>query len=313
MRTSNLVFEAYLHAWALRYGSDILRNSVRAELRSPDRLVQPLLGYFILLAEAGSSKSISSEDLPFLYGSLRAASTSSSQVQLLVDADPSSIECAFTWPSGEDAIVQLDGQRLHLGNTMSDLVVIAPTSVCVIGSAEQSLVIGPDVRIECASLEVEAPTMRVLTGSEDIEFVSGQVGTPLGPPKLHVDGAGRFRIYGSAAYPFNSYVIARAPSPDRPELREAFLNLRRILLTLRGHKHGEPAKNQTWMDSKIAPGGPKRRLLEFLVENQIITRESGLYVADRSRMAAEGIVWDDLKRGQLNRTVAEFLSRLPED
>lgn len=178
MRTSNLVFEAYLHAWALRYGSDILRNSVRAKLRSPDRLVQPLLGYFILLAEAGSSKSISSEDLPFLYGSLRAASTSSSQVQLLVDADPSSIECAFTWPSGEDAIVQLDGQRLHLGNTMSDLVVIAPTSVCVIGSAEQSLVIGPDVRIECASLEVEAPTMRVLTGSFSSRTSSSISSTP---------------------------------------------------------------------------------------------------------------------------------------
>ena len=316
-KLANLVFEEYLYAWALRVGDERLKAAVRRKLEDRERLSQPLLGYFLIIGEnEGWEGSLSTQDFPFLLSSIRAASTSSSNAYCVLTADldhENEVECFLSWPSEEDTILSLTGQDLHFGTSASSLVMVAPGVRCTVGARGVTAVVGPDVHIECGVFQIESETLRVVRGFDDVEILWSDLVFAAGTPKLYVDGEGLFAVNQGAPYPFESYASEWVRVEDSASITPDFLTLRRIMLILRGHRKGDPAKNRTWMESKIAPPGPKREMLDGLVDRGIVRREHDLYVADLDEMAEVGIAWEDLRRGELRPRVRGFLLELADD
>ena len=309
IQVSNIVFRAYLDAWALVYGPVELRDPVRRRLADAGHVMQPALGYFIL-SLAASDTPIDSADLAYLYASMRATMTEDSKVESYIDADQDGAECTFSWPSEQTAMVSVSGSSIHLGSRGSDLTIIAPDANCVIGLPQQHLIVGPNVRVECKSLYINATDMRVSTNAGSVSFVCEYLIPQLGDVRLNIDGGEVFEVVGAGPYPFPFDRHASSTVSDARDRvsHDLFLSFRRILLHFGGTHSGKPTRGHTWMERKIAPDGLKRRVLDYMVEEGVITKDNRLYIADTERMAEIGVIHEDLVRGVLAPSVEDFLS-----
>lgn len=309
IRVSNIVFRAYLDAWALLHGPVQLKESVRRRLADAGHVVQPALGYFIL-SLAADDAAIDSADFAYLYASMRAAMTEDSKIEFYIDGDLGGSECTFSWPSGQTAMVSVNGTSIHLGSRVSDLTMIAPDTKCVIGISQQNLIVGSRVRIECRELCINATDMRVSTGGDGVSLVCDYVVPQLGDVKLNIDSGDGFEVVGKGPYPFpfDRHASSRVSEARESVSHDLFLSFRRILLHFGGTHSGKPTRGYTWMERKIAPDGIKRRVLDYMVEKGVITKDNRLYIADTERMAEIGVIHEDLVQGVLAPSVEEFLS-----
>ncbi len=309
IRVSNIVFRAYLDAWALLHGPVELKELIRRRLATAGHVIQPALGYFILSLAADGTP-IESSDFVYLYASIRAAMTDDSKVEFYVDGDHEGAECTFLWPSNQIAMVSVTGSPLHLGSRVSHLTVIAPDANCVIGMPRQNLIVGPNVHVECKELCVNATDMRTSTREDSVALMCDYIIPQLGEVRLNIDSGGDFEVIGAGPYPFpfDQHASSSVANARDGVSHDLFLSFRRILLHFGSTRSGIPTRGHTWMERKIAPDGLKRRVLDFMVAEGVVTKDNRLYIAETERLAEIGVIHEDLVRGVLAPSVEAFLS-----
>lgn len=181
-----------------------------------------------------------------------------------------------------------------------------------IGVPRVDFVLGPDVEVDCGTFTCESNAVRVLAPREEIavslaaQGYHGEVVELLG---RHDDRVGLRVNWASPQYPWNRYAWRQERGmPVSPELQDAFLKLRRILVRFRAEGFDEIARHEDLIEnSAVAGSGLARSLLQFCIESRLIRKARPWYVLERQAMNQLGIHWQDIRERRMSPTIVQFL------
>ena len=114
-------------------------------------------------------------------------------------------------------------------------------------------------------------------------------------------------------YPLVKY-ISKGVAPFRDSaLSEKHRRLRRIFSEFASHKRGRLAKFRRKIEhERVLRGELGRRMLNALMDQGVLSRDTRFYYADRDMFAEKlGISWQELRQYKINRTLEEFLKSVP--
>ncbi len=327
---ANIVFQDYVHAYALAGGRADLCTIVRETLSS-EALPSPLLGAFLLtLAKKSKVRRlpvVDALDVGSLYDSMQAFSRRSDIVSLdlavtetsgigvgvarfpaiIGDADASQ-DFGFEFLTGSSPV--------RFGQQLANAVVDLDTSV-ELGYSGRLMTIGPDALIACKTLRITAASYRV-----DASAIDGQTGSAVALiaesieqvaiPELKVFGD-RFSVQvQDAVHPWAPFKKV-AEDADVPKDRwEAFSRLRKLLTYFRAHGRGELARYADFVDNiLIGSSADGKALLALLLKHAVIERRGDMYFLSRKRLEDFGISRSDLVESRMTPGIAHLLADMP--
>jgi hypothetical protein len=306
---ANVVFRDYVHAWGLLSGDNNIKMAVRSELSSLEYLPSPLLGPFVLTGSSDDEVPvIDGHDLGFVYESLLTHGEDNSIYIFAETGEPASVFIGSD-PSAEVAIFRIarpdDGiqfwRRLSRARVSGELVV-------EFGLPGRDFAIGPDVNIDAVIVEAPARSIRVnaAAGHVSISASAGYVERDV-EPELYKFGAGEFSVYWSTVrYPWAPYArpsADRGPEASRhndDELTVAFSDLCRIAQKFGMSKQprrplwGSVNPTDLYSRRAAAHGADYDSLVDWLIAESIILRDSRIYYLDTGPLTRHGVNLFDL-------------------
>jgi hypothetical protein len=327
-RFSNVVFAEYLYAWALTAGPPDERDAVRARMLEPDYLPSALLGRFMLvLPSQGDDPHVDSMDFGFVYESLREEARRPDDVSLaLTEVDELRAWISFADRQFPDVSFKIAGEQdrksVRFLRRLSNAVVSVSRPV-ILGTDGGTFVLGPDVDLQCDSVQVAANSVRIQLGQHeeddpplDVRLEAAHYDSSIGPPRLSVYGNGRLGVrWDPTVYPWVPYALEdEQPREDDRELIEPARYLMRLLKWFRGGGFGGLSSPRKLIDNPAVTGDAPLAtdLRHFMLARDIIKIDGGLYRLDLAKMQELGISWVDVRARVMSegsrRFLREFLS-----
>ena len=191
---------------------------------------------------------------------------------------------------------------------------VTVASTVRIGTKAVDFLLGPDVYLECEKFACDAETVHIAAPSESEQVVL-YARHYLGEATPNISGWSKNKPHVRIGweplhYPWNQYSM---PEPREqsvtPEIEDAFLKLRRVLMPFRARGHEDVARGIELIENpSFAGSGLARELLDFCLKENLIRRDRGLYVLIRNELNNRGIHWTDLMHvRQVSPEIALFL------
>lgn len=337
--TSQPLFMEYGYAWLFsrEEAPASLRMAVRAYLRQVHEGRQPyrptpLLARFAMdfgIGEDGRLElRVGREDFGFVYESVLAGASGTERPKLtLVSSDDrSDIDGEITLGVSADApergqririSLREEGESLWLWRHLHSADIQVAHELRL-GAPGVDFVLGPDVEVDCDTFRCMSSAIRVTAPRDDIAVTlsartyEGDAVELLG---RHEDRVGLRVDWAPLKYPWNPYTWPQANKIQiGPEIQDAFLKLRRILVRFRAEGYDEIARHEDLIENTAVGGsGLARLLLDFCIERRLVRRDRPWYVLDRQTMDQLGINWGDIRERRISQSIASFLAEFLEE
>ena len=341
---ANQVFEAFLHASALRglFGGE-LEDLVREALTSVDRLPNRLLAEFYLEgADPQAENKIEATHLGIIYDSLLSGDSERCHLRLIIDGpepsdlvEGSKIEGVFEFIMTEEhgpnvwvypvnfVIDTSHGYEIAFLRILRNAFITYPGSV-TIGDGKPDFRIGPAVelhvdtlKIGSQSLTVGGPTVLRPEEEEDDSVIlqASTCATPVMTDRPNVYGNQGFFVKwpDSRRFPWWEYPLPDIEDdPDSNEyLTPVYHRFKAIARTFRSHGRGQLARtNQKIDDERVTRGPVGEALLRQLIEDGILVLDGQRYFWIPSRAdTLLGVSWQHIRQGQIPDALKGYLVR----
>ena len=328
--TSSAVFDAVISAQALRNSASADR-ALKKEL-SRGRAANPFLSEFypeLQPGEADGSKPnfLPPEHIGIVYASLRArlsiGDTANLQVEGIeggVEEDILQAEVEITLArrgSNNPRILCFDSDQtsmIRMGTHVEDVEITVPYTDVEIGPGPETILVAP-VSIMCSKLVISTDKIiveRPLNTQEASVFLEANElknSTMTSVPIVR-EGAELSASWPDAfVYPWTSF--AENPSPIEDErVDEALRRLRKFVIAFRSHGRGSLARYKGKIEHSRMTKGMGERVLNTMLEENILRLEGPIYFLDPSRLMAQtGANYGDCMKRRFGEKAVAFARR----
>lgn len=323
---SNVVFKEYALAWALTRSGASVRTQVLRLVRDASYLATPLLARFMLFMADRDPDSerplIEPTQVGLVFDSLAASAETDGEFLFLVVADSETTALARVARNADDRketafTVASSGDPIFFPRRLAHAEISVLGGV-TLGRPGTSFSLGPDVLILTDILETPAAEYVVL-GSADDFGVRMEADTHIDgdtPPLLkNYAESPLVCSWDGIVHPWYPYGDDEDVADESPELSAAFHNLISILTRFRKHGRDEFAKSKDMIDNVVVGRyvsdrtADARRLLQFLLETEVLRDSRGLYFANLDPL---GMSWTDVRNRVMPDQTRTFLGRFLE-
>lgn len=317
-------FRDYLYAEALKWGGTDLQKKARTALLESDYTATPLLLWFY---KDEDRNLVNSKDIGFVYESFSSKDSlheESSFIEIYPDEEKgagkrlhSAMLSRFNSkgesknvqynlkirPEGEDpevffprkvenAIVYVKG-KVILGNNQNEIKIV------------DSEIRSNEIELRSSSVVVKSKTegQSVLMRTDDFRSIPSNV-------QIKTFGEGELAIQwpGGQSYPWSDY-YQDIESIEEPTDKHAFAAVRRILMCFQKDRRSDLARYIDYVENiAVGESSTKKEMLSFLMDKNIVYKDSPLYKLDISKLSDYGINWADVHKGDPHEEISYFLN-----
>ena len=326
---TNVVFRDYLYAWALRKGSNGVKDAVERRLIEDGYKTSPLLAHFYLTADKGEEPdAISAQYLGYVYESLLSKESLSREVLFMLEwSESGRLSAAFGFGAAGNAdlsfFVSDSSGMITFPRFLRDAEIEFPGQVNL-GRLGSHFDLGPAVRISCEEFRTSASEIRVAIASgdaSDIIVEADQYSPEVAPPVdilVRDDGQGGALLvnWPDVAHPWDQYQFSFPSRSNDPRLKDAINRFVSILAPFRGRRFGGLARSKALIDNRPVGRKPMGQAMrKHLLQEGILRVDGRLYTLDLDRLGELGVTWHTLSRREipdgLVQFVNEFLAQNP--
>lgn len=178
----------------------------------------------------------------------------------------------------------------------------------ILGTRDHASLLGPDVMIAAAELEIDTQSLNIITGTNNTGTVLIRV------DEIRADHLARIEGAISAL----SVLSTNPPSPLRPFIKahasavynvpfEDYVSLRALLSSFRSTVHMGLCATRDRIDSIVANNARRQVVLRSLIERDIVAESSKWYTLNSSALNVLGFNFTDVRGGSPTEAMLKFL------